>query len=100
MEFTVAEVPDKGRFEARTDTGALAGVLTYQMTGPIVVFTHTEVDPAFEHQGVGSALARTALEDARARSRTVVPMCPFIAAWLDQHKEFEPLVARNTRRIK
>ena len=99
MELTVADAPDKGRYEARTETGALAGVLTYQVTGPIVVFTHTEVDPAFEHQGVGSALARAALESARAKSRTVVPMCPFVATWLDQHKEFEPLGARKTRRI-
>ncbi|WIM97083.1 GNAT family N-acetyltransferase [Actinoplanes oblitus] len=100
MEFAVADVPEKGRFEARDESGALAGVLTYQVTGQIVVFTHTEVDPAFEGRGVGSALARTALDDARARSRTVVPMCPFVSAWLDKHPAYESLVVRNTRRVK
>ncbi|GIF12233.1 GNAT family N-acetyltransferase [Actinoplanes teichomyceticus] len=100
MTFAVTDVPEKGRFEARDEAGALAGVLTYQITGPIVVYTHTEVEPAFEGQGAGSALVRAAMEDARARSRTVVPMCPFVAGWLDQHPEFESLVARTTRRVK
>ncbi|GIF06267.1 GNAT family N-acetyltransferase [Actinoplanes siamensis] len=96
----IVDVPDKGRFEARDEAGVLAGVLTYQMTGPIVVYTHTEVDPEFEGQGVGSALVRFAMQDARAKSRTVVPMCPFVSGWLDQHAEFESLVARNTRRVR
>ncbi|WP_436524083.1 GNAT family N-acetyltransferase [Actinoplanes sp. HUAS TT8] len=100
MEFAVTDVPDKGRFEARDEAGAVAGVLTYQVTGPIVVYTHTEVDPAFERQGVGSALARFAMEDAKAKSRTVVPMCPFVSEWLDKHAEYEGLVARKTRRVK
>ncbi|BCJ44247.1 N-acetyltransferase [Actinoplanes ianthinogenes] len=100
MEFAVTDVPEKGRFEARDESGAPAGVLTYQVTGPIVVYTHTEVDPAFERQGVGSALARAAMDDARAKARTVVPMCPFVAEWLDKHPEYESLVARTTRRVK
>ncbi len=98
MEIT--DVPDKGRFEARDEAGALAGVLTYQVTGQIVVYTHTEVDPAFERQGVGSALAQAAMDDARAKSRTVVPMCPFVSDWLDKHPGYESLVARTTRRVK
>lgn len=96
----MTEVPEKGRFEARDESGALAGVLTYQVTGPIVVYTHTEVEPAFERQGVGSALARFAMDDAKAKSRTVVPMCPFVSEWLDKHAEYESLVARKTRRVK
>ncbi|WP_430782100.1 GNAT family N-acetyltransferase [Actinoplanes sp. G11-F43] len=100
MTITVADVPDKGRFEARDDSGALAGVVTYQVTGPIVVYTHTEVDPGFEGQGVGSLLARAVMDDARERGRTVVPMCPFLGEWLDKHHEYDKLVARQTRRIK
>ncbi|WP_239164316.1 GNAT family N-acetyltransferase [Actinoplanes palleronii] len=100
MEIVVTDVPDKGRFEARDEAGALAGVLTYQITGPIIVFTHTKVDPEFEGHGVGSALAKAALDDARAKTRTVVPMCPFVSEWVDKHPEYEPLIARSTRRVK
>ncbi|WP_328466718.1 N-acetyltransferase [Actinoplanes sp. NBC_00393] len=100
MTFTVTEVPERERFEARDEAGELAGVLTYQLTGNIIVFTHTEVTPAFEGSGAGSALARAGLDEARAKGRTVVPMCPFVSGWLDKHPEYESLVARTTRRIK
>ena len=98
--FTVTDVADKERFEARDDDGTLAGVLTYQVTGPIVAYTHTRVEPAFEGQGAGAALARAAMDDAKAKNRTVVPICPFLSGWLDEHPEYEKLVARSTRRIK
>jgi len=100
VTFTVTDVPERERFEARDEAGALAGRLTYQLTGAIVVYTHTEVDPQFEGRGVGSALARAAMDDARAKGRTVVPICPFLSGWLDEHREYEPLVARSTRKIK
>jgi predicted GNAT family acetyltransferase len=100
VTITVTEVPERERFEARDEAGELAGVLTYQLTGDIVAFTHTKVDPSFEGQGVGSALARAAMDDARDRKRTVVPICPFVSGWLDKHPEYEKLVARSTRKVK
>ena len=100
MDFTVTDAPERERFEARDEAGALAGVLTYQLTGGIIAYTHTKVDPEFEGRGAGSALARAAMDDARARSRTVVPICPFLSGWLDEHPEYENLVARSTRKIK
>jgi predicted GNAT family acetyltransferase len=100
VKFTVTDVPERERFEARDETDTLAGVLTYQVTGPIVVYTHTKVEPAFEGQGAGSALARAAMDDARSRGRTVVPICPFVTGWLAEHPEYEELVARFTKKIK
>lgn len=100
MTITVTEVPERERFEARDEAGELAGVLTYQMTGGIIAYTHTKVDPSFEGQGVGSALARAAMDDARGKNRTVVPLCPFVSGWLDKHPEYEKLVARSTRKVK
>jgi predicted GNAT family acetyltransferase len=100
VTFTVTELPERERFEARDEAGTLAGVVTYQMTLPIIVYTHTEVVPEFEGQGAGSALARAVMEDAKARGRTVVPMCPFLAGWLDKHPEYNAIVARSTRRVK
>ncbi|WP_212986427.1 GNAT family N-acetyltransferase [Actinoplanes auranticolor] len=100
MTFTVTDVPERERFEAHDEAGAPAGVLTYQLTGGIVAYTHTKVDPEFEGQGVGSLLARAAMDDARSKGRTVVPICPFVSGWLEKHPEYEPIVARSTRKVK
>ncbi len=88
------------RFEARDDAGELAGFVTYQVTGNVIVYTHTEVKAAFQGQGVGSTLARAVMEDAKAKGRTVIPMCPYLSKWLEKNPEFEQLVARTTKRVK
>jgi predicted GNAT family acetyltransferase len=100
VAVTVTDVPDRERFEAHDEDGALAGVLTYQLTGGIVAYTHTKVDPAFEGRGVGSALARAAMDDAKAKGRSVVPICPFVSEWLTRHPDYEPIVVRSTRKLK
>jgi uncharacterized protein len=94
-EVEVTDNPAENRYEARVG-GELAGFAAYHLTRSSIVFTHTEVDPAFEGHGVGSALARFALDDVRAKGeRDVVPVCPFIHGWIDDHPEYADLVRRH-----
>jgi predicted GNAT family acetyltransferase len=80
------------RYEARLD-GELAGTAYYDTADDLIVFTHTEVDDAFEGHGVGSALARAALDDVRSDGRRkVVARCPFIKGWIDRHPDYEELL--------
>lgn len=79
------------RYEARVD-GAVAGTCEYRLEGSTITFTHTVVDPAFEGRGVGSALARKALDDARSDGLRVVADCRFIAAYLQRHAEYSDLL--------
>ncbi|HSN07023.1 MAG TPA: GNAT family N-acetyltransferase [Candidatus Angelobacter sp.] len=79
------------RVEARVD-GAVAGFAAYRDSPGRRIFTHTEVDPAFEGQGVGGALARAALDRARADGVRVIPDCPFIRGWIDRHPAYAGLV--------
>lgn len=90
-KLEVTDNPAAGRFEARLD-GELAGSAYYTRRDTRVVFSHTEVDDAFEGQGVGSALVRGALDAVRARGERAVPSCPFIAGYIDQHPEYQDLV--------
>ena len=64
----------------------------YFVRGSVITFPHTLVPPALEGKGVGSALAKAALEGAKAGGLTVVPKCPFIRAYIDRHPEYEALV--------
>jgi predicted GNAT family acetyltransferase len=82
----------ENRYEAHVD-GELAGAAYYELDDDRIVFTHTEVDDKFEGHGVGSALAKFALDDVRAEgARRVVPRCSFIKAWIEKHPEYDDLV--------
>jgi len=84
--------PAAHRYEAHLD-GELAGFAEYELTDARVVFTHTVVEDRFEGKGVGSALARFALDDVRADgTRRVLPRCPFIRGWIGKHPEYADLV--------
>lgn len=83
---------EHGRYEIRVD-GQAAGVAFYERSPGRVVFTHTEIEPAFEGRGLGGRLAQAALDDVRARDERVVPHCPFIAGWIRRHPEYAGLVA-------
>jgi predicted GNAT family acetyltransferase len=100
VNFTVTDVPERERFEARDESGELAGVLTYQLTGSIIAYTHTQVEERFEGHGAGAALARAAMDEARAKRRVVVPICPFLKGWLDEHHEYDSILAPSTRKVK
>jgi predicted GNAT family acetyltransferase len=80
------------RFEVRVG-GELAGSAYYETADDLIVFTHTEVDDAYEGHGVGSALARAALDAVRADGgRKVVARCPFIKGWIDRHPDYRDLL--------
>ena len=65
-----------------------AGVATFRESDTRVTFLHTVVDTAFEGRGIGSLLAAFALQDTVDRGKRIVPLCPFIAAYVDDHDEF------------
>lgn len=94
-DVEVTNNPAENRYEARVD-GELLGFAEYHLTKSSIVFTHTEVFEAAKGKGVGSALARGALDDVRAQGgRDVVPVCPFIHGWIDDHAEYADLVRQH-----
>jgi hypothetical protein len=84
------------RYEVAVD-GVTAGVLTYLLHDDRVVFNHAEVYPRFEGQGVGSELAKHALDDVIAQSKTITPLCPFIVNYLSHHPSYLPHVDEVNR---
>ncbi len=57
-----------------------------------IYLTHTEVPSALEGKGVGSSLVRLALEDIERRQLRLVPLCPFVAGYVQKHPEWKRLV--------
>jgi predicted GNAT family acetyltransferase len=89
----ISDAPERRRYEARID-GEVAGFLTYRRGDDGIVLRHTQVDPAFEGRGVGSGLARTALDQAREARLRVRVECPFVTAWLRRHHEYDGIIDR------
>jgi predicted GNAT family acetyltransferase len=92
-KVTVQDNPDHSRFEAVDESGVVAGFVQYVERDGNIVFVHTEVDDAFEGQGVGSALASGALDQARDSGQPVIAECPFIKSYIDKHPEYQHMLA-------
>ena len=95
-ETEVVDVPEASRYELRLD-GRIVGLAAYRRRDGRIAFTHTEVDEACEGRGFGSRLAAAVLDDARRKDVGVVPLCPFIAHYIDRHPEYEDLVVPGYR---
>jgi predicted GNAT family acetyltransferase len=91
MSSAVTDNPAAHRFELKT--GEHLAVAYYTLSPGVITFTHTEVPQALSGQGIGSKLARGALEQVRARGLKVVPKCPFISAFIAKNAEFADLLA-------
>jgi predicted GNAT family acetyltransferase len=87
----VRDNPERSRFDISLD-GAPAGFAQYVRRSGRLIFVHTEIDPAFEGKGLGSRLAEAALDAARAEGARVVPLCPFIASYIERHPVYAELV--------
>lgn len=94
----VTDATGAKRYEARIG-GKLAGVSTYIRTPELIAFLHTEVETEYEGQGVGSALARTALDEARTRGQKVLAACPFIAGWIAHHPDYQDLLYQPRSKV-
>ena len=83
-EPTVADVPDRGRFEITVD-GRRAGFAAYVRVPGLIAFTHTKIDSAYGGRGLGGQLVSDALTAARADGLAVLPFCPFVRGWIEKH---------------
>lgn len=86
----VADNNDRKRYELVL--GEEAAFVEYILAKEMIVFTHTLVPQAYEGKGVANRVIRFALDDARARGLSVHPLCPFVAAFIRRHPEYQDLV--------
>lgn len=81
------------RFELTVE--GITAYAEYVRAPGVITFTHTIVPEALGGKGVGSRLAKGALDAVRAEGLKVVPQCPFIAAYIKKHPEYQPLVVAD-----
>jgi len=91
MAGTVRDNTVEHRFELDAEGGT--AVLVYHLEPGAITLIHTEVPQALEGKGVGSALVRSVLDLVRARGLKLVVKCPFVAAYMKRHPEYDDLLA-------
>lgn len=103
--FTVQDLPAESRYvlidrgEDGTDSKEI-GEESYVDVGDERVLFHTGVSEDYAGQGLASKLVRAVVDDVVAAGRSIVPVCPYVAAWMPKHPEYdEHVVARRADHI-
>lgn len=84
----------KGRYVVRGPEGAEAEMTFSKVGESRIIIDHTGVPDVFRGQGVGARLVARAVEDARAASKKILPLCPFAAAQFKRHEEWADVLDR------
>ncbi|MCU1643955.1 MAG: N-acetyltransferase [Nocardia sp.] len=87
------------RYEISLD-GERAGFTSYVDRDQQRIFFHTEIDDRFTGRGLAGKLIRAALTDTRSAGRRIVPICPFVAAFVQKHHDFDDLLDPVTPEAK
>lgn len=83
-QITVTRNDERNRYEIHVgDT--LGGFAEFSHERDMLVFFHTEVDPAYKGRGLGSILVGDAMADVAERGETVSPVCPFVKRYLREN---------------
>lgn len=81
----------RGRFEL-TENG-LTAFADYRLDGDVLLIPHVEAPHALRGTGAAGRLMQGVLDQVRSRGQKVAPLCPYAAAWIRRHPEYEYLVA-------
>ena len=93
---SVMDNPRASQFELLVN-GVLAGYVTYRDARSGRAFEHTVIATEYQGMGLASQLIRSALNEARATGRTVLPLCPFVRSFVQQHPAYVDLVGQPER---
>lgn len=88
IEITREDDETRGRYVAMID--GHEAELTYSRLGDSgnVIADHTGVPQELGGRGVGSALVRRLVEDARKSGFRIMPLCPFVKAQFEKNPEW------------
>jgi predicted GNAT family acetyltransferase len=93
--MTIIDNKEGKRFEHHLD-GDIA-FINYILAKGKIFLTHTEVPKDLEGKGIASGLVKSVLQEVKDRDLILVPMCPFVAAYIKRHPEGKELVLKGIK---
>jgi len=82
------------RFE--TTINGYPAKLDYLLDKDTLVITHVGVHPELRGRGVAGHITKFALEHAKSRSLRVIPMCSYVAAFIQRNPQYIPLTRHHS----
>lgn len=88
--------PESNRLELIV--GNYTALIEYKLLHNNLLLLHTEVPEELEGKGVGSAIVLKTLQYAKEKHYRIVPLCPFVQAYLKRHSEWNEIVSEDAGR--
>lgn len=96
MGIEVRDDPSESRYEVVVD-GVVAGFTTYKLQADRISLIHTEVSKEYSGRGLAGRLVTDELDDIRRRGLAVLPYCPLIRQFIEDHPDYLDLVPAGDR---
>lgn len=93
MDYQLIDNTEKNQYEFHVKGFMLK--IQYKMAGGKIFLTHTEVPVELQGKGIGNVLVKEVLEDIGKMELKLVPVCPFVAAYIKRHPEWDYLVSKQ-----
>ena len=90
-KLTVNETESQFEFEIGDKTAAIE----FAIDGQKIYLTHTEVPSEFQGKGIASELIKQTLTHIKQQNLTVLPLCSFVAHYIDNHPEWHSLLSEG-----
>lgn len=90
-QFELVNNQQKNRFELEVEHHV--AFIDYKIKGEKAYLIHTEVPPELGGKGIGNAIVLKTLQYIKDKGYSLVPLCPFVAAYIKRHPEWEAIVA-------
>ena len=95
MEQNLALIDNKKAKQYELHIDDLIPRIEYMKASDKIYLTHTEVPHGLEGKGVGGKLVKMVLEDIEQKKLKLVPLCPFVAAYIKRHPEWKRIVTEG-----
>jgi predicted GNAT family acetyltransferase len=94
MDVNIRHDPKKQAFVASLN-GSEANLQYRQTDAKTLDYQSTFVPVEYREQGIGERIVLEALGYARENGYQVIPSCPFVRRVLEEHTEYDDVIARN-----
>lgn len=95
MQDEIRDIPlhhNRGEETFEMDINGNIALIGYSEDGDTYILEHTEVPEALEGKGIGSVLVVKTLSYIESEGKKIIARCPFVAAYLKRHPEWNHLV--------